>query len=162
MKLFRRSIITLVCIVASFIAHAGEPPAAKGAAPIASELQPLQGTWEGFVVGQEKDGTITITISSNSLHFHRDTNFWFKTTFTQPAGKDPKQLHATIKGCAAGQESSVGQVVVALYKIEHGTLTLLPIGDGDAEAAKSFEAPEHKNQPRYELRKLPPQKKKLS
>jgi hypothetical protein len=161
MRRFRHS-ITLVCIVAAFIAHAAERPATKGAASIPVELQPLQGTWEGVMVGQEKDGNITITISSNSLYFHRDTNFWFKTTFTQPAGKDPKQLHATIKGCPPGQESSVGQGVVALYKIEHGTLTLLPIGDGDAEAAKSFEAPEHKSQPRYELRKLQPQKKKLS
>ena len=160
----KRHIITLVCSVAPFIAHAGEPPAAKakGAAPIAVELQPLQGTWEGVMAGQEKDGNITITIATNSLHFHRDINFWFETTFTQPVGTNPKQLHATIKGCAPGQESSLGKVVVAIYKIQDGTLTLLPIGDGDAEAAKSFEAPEHKNQPRYELRKAQPQKKKLS
>ena len=145
----------IVCSLATWIAYAGEPR-------ITAELQPLQGTWEGVMVGDEKSGIITITITTNSLHFHRDTNFWFKTTFTQPAGKDPKQLHATIKDCASGQESSVGKVVVAIYKIEHGTLTLVPIGDGDEEAAKSFEATEGKNQTRYELRKVPPQKKKLS
>src|SRR6185295_9569275 len=66
----------------------------------AAKLQPLQGKWEGVMVGQEKDGKITITITGNSLHFHRDTNFWFETTFTLPAGTDPKQLHATIKDCA--------------------------------------------------------------
>src|SRR5688572_10517518 len=139
MKLFL-DIITMVCIVACFIAHAGEQPTAKGAAnqPIAVELQRLQGRWEGVMVGHEKDGKITITITSNSLHFHRDTNFWFETTFTQPAGTDPKQLHTTIKGCAPGQESSVGQGVVAIYKIEDGTLTLVALGD--EEKPKSFEA----------------------
>ena len=111
------------------------------------------------MVGQEKNGKITITITSNSLHFHRDTNFWFETTFTQPVGRDPKQLHATIKDCAAGQESSVGQVVVAIYKIEDGTLTLVALGDGDEETVKSFEAAEDKRLSRYELRKVHPQKK---
>ena len=149
--------ITMVCIVASFIAHAGAQPIAngKGAAnqPIALELQRLQGTWQGFMVGHE-NATITITISSNSLHFHRDASFWFKTTFTQPAGTDPKQLHATIKDCAAGQESSVGQVVAAIYKIEDGTLTLVALGEGDEETVKSFEAAEDKRLSRYELRKV--------
>ena len=111
------------------------------------------------MVGHEKDGKITITITSNSLHFHRDTNFWFETTFTQPAGTDPKQLHTTIKGCAPGQESSVGQVVVAIYKIDDGTLTLVALGDGDEERPKSFEAAEGKGLSRYELRKVQPQKK---
>jgi len=161
-KLFRH-IITMVCIIASFNAHAGEQPIAKakGAAnqPIAVELQPLQGTWEGVMVGQEKNGNVTIAITSNSLHFHRDKNFWFQTTFTRPAGKDPKQLHATIKDCAPGQESSVGKVVVAIYKIEDGTLTLVALGDGDEETPISFEAAEDKGLTRYALRKVQPQKK---
>ena len=111
------------------------------------------------MVGQENGGSITITISSNSLHFHRDANFWFKTTFTQPGGTDPKQLHATIKDCAAGQESSVGKVVVAMYKIEDGTLTLVALGDDDEERPKSFEAAQDKGLSRYELWKVQPQKK---
>ncbi|MFM7815725.1 MAG: hypothetical protein ACKPGI_02030, partial [Verrucomicrobiota bacterium] len=59
---------------------------------------------------------ITITISGTALHFHRDTNFWFKTTFTLPGGTNPKQLHATIKECPPSQADSVGQVVGAIYK----------------------------------------------
>ena len=102
------------------------------------------------MVGAEADGKITITISGNSLHFHRDTNFWFETTIALPAGTNPKQLHATIKDGA----SSVGQVVVAIFKIEGGTLTLAT-GDGDGEAPKSFEAT---GLNRYELRKVQPQK----
>ncbi|HKQ38668.1 MAG TPA: hypothetical protein VJ063_11365 [Verrucomicrobiae bacterium] len=160
-----RHIITVVCVVASFIAHAGEQPLAnaKGAGnqPIAVELQRLQGTWEGIMVGNENNGIITITISSNSLHFHRDASFWFETTFTLPAGTDPKQLRATIKACAPGQESSLGQVVVAIYKIEDGTLTLVALGDDDKERPKSFEAAEVKGLSRYELRKVQPQKKKV-
>lgn len=113
------------------------------------------------MVGNENNGIITITISSNSLHFHRDASFWFETTFTLPAGTDPKQLRATIKACAPGQESSLGQVVVAIYKIEDGTLTLVALGDDDKERPKSFEAAEVKGLSRYELRKVQPQKKKV-
>src|SRR5687767_9238951 len=66
--------------------------------PTSAALERLQGTWQGVLVGHESTGKITITISSNSFHFHRDTNFWFETTITLPPGTDPQQLHATIKG----------------------------------------------------------------
>ena len=152
MKLLRHIII--VCLLATFSANAGEQitAKAKGAVnqPTNAELQLLQGTWEGVLVGDKAQQKITITITGNSLHFHRDTNFWFETTITLPAGTNPKQLHATIKDGA----SSVGQVVVAIFKIEDGTLTLVT-GNGDGEAPKSFEAAGT----RYELRKVQPQKK---
>ena len=106
MKLLRH-IITIVCIVATFIANAGEQLTAKAKCaanqPTTAELQLLQGTWEGVMVGDKRTTKITITITGNSFHFHRDTNFWFETTITLPAGKDPKQLHATIKGCPPSQ-----------------------------------------------------------
>ncbi len=162
MKLFRQS-TALICIIASFIAHAGGSPAdkAKGAAnqSIVEELQRLQGTWGGVMVGQEQGGNITVTINGNSLHFHRDTNFWFETTFTLPVGTHPKQLHTTIRECAPGQGDSVGKEVVAIYKIEDGTLTLVALGGGDGAPPKSFEAAEVKGLSRYELRKLQPPKK---
>ena len=107
------------------------------------------------MAGAEKDGKITITITSNSLHFHRDTNFWFETTITLPASKDPKQLHATIKCCPSSQASSIGKVVRAFFKIEDGTLTLATIGEDDEETQKSFEAAGT----RYELRKIQSQTK---
>ena len=154
-----RHIITIVCIVATFIATAGEELAAKaegaGNQPTAVELQLLQGTWQGVLVGDEAHQTITITITGNSLHFHRDTNFWFETTITLPAGKDPKQLHATIKDRPPSQGVSIGQVVRAFFKIEDGTLTLATIGDDAEETTKNFEAAGT----RYELRKVQPQKK---
>jgi uncharacterized protein (TIGR03067 family) len=158
MKLLR-PVITLVCLVAAFVANAGEQltTTAKCVAnqPTNAELQLLQGTWEGVMVGQEKDGKITITITGNSFHFHRDTNFWFETTITLPAGKDPKQLHATIKNCPPSQADSIGKVVRAFFKIEDGTLTLATMADDVEETPKSFEAAGT----RYELRKVQPQKK---
>ena len=163
MKLLRHS-ITIVCIAASFIANAAEEPAAKtkGAVnqPIATELQPLQGTWKGIEVGNQYQ-KITITITGNSFHFHRDTNFWFQTTITLPANTNPKQLHATIKGCPPSQTDSIGKVVGAIFKIEDGTLTIATGGDGaDAEGTpKRFEAPGDKGQARYELRKVQPEMK---
>ncbi|MCG3121624.1 MAG: hypothetical protein ALAOOOJD_04827 [bacterium] len=133
--------------------------------PIAAELQSLQGTWEGVALSQETPGgpfvksagTITITITGNSFHFHRDTNFWFETTITLPAGTAPQQLHATIKDNAPSQGSNaIGKVVVALFKIEEGILTLAARGDGSEETPISFE---DENVTRYELRKVQHQKK---
>jgi uncharacterized protein (TIGR03067 family) len=160
MILFRH-IITVVCVAASFVANAGEQltPNAKCAAnhPTNAELQLLQGTWEGVLVGDKAQQKITITITGNSLHFHRDTNFWWKTTITLPADTNPRQLQATIQechDCPPQQENSNGTVVVAIFKVQDGALTLAT-GNGDGEAPKSFEAAPN----RYELRKAQPQKK---
>jgi len=158
MKLFRH-ILTIVCIAATFMADAGEQLTANAKCvanqPTAVELQPLQGTWDGILVGDNAQTKITITITGNSFHFHRDTNFWFETTITLLAGKDPKQLHATIKDCPPSQADSIGNVVRAFFKIEDGTLTLATIGDDVEETSKSFEAATN----RYELRKVQPEKK---
>ena len=124
--------------------------------PTSAALERLQGTWQGVMVGHESAGKITITVSSNSFHFHRDTNFWFDTTITLPPGKDPQQLHATIKRSAGGD--SIGEVVVAIFKIVDGTLTLATRGGGAEEAATSFD---DENVSRYELRKVQPLKKNI-
>lgn len=39
----------------------------------------------------ESHQKITITITNNSFHFHRDKNFWFATTITLPAPWDEIQ-----------------------------------------------------------------------
>jgi uncharacterized protein (TIGR03067 family) len=127
-------------------------------APTASGLERLQGTWEGAVVGDRSDDRVTITITGDSLHFHRDTNFWFKTTFTLPAGTDPQELHATIKDCPPPRDS-IGKVVVAFFKIEDGKLTLAAMGERTDEMPKSFEAADDEGWTRYELRKVQAQKK---
>jgi hypothetical protein len=168
MRLFRY-ILTIVCgaianhgslaATDTFIANAAEPLTAKAKCvviqPTNAELRLLQGAWEGVLVGDKAHQKITITITTNSLHFHRDTNFWFDTTITLPAGKDPKQLHATIKACPPSQAESIGKVVRAFFKIEDGKLTLATIGDDAEETAKNFESAGT----RYELRKVQPPKK---
>jgi uncharacterized protein (TIGR03067 family) len=121
----------------------------------AAELKRLQGTWEGVVVGDKAGQKITITITGNSLHFHRDKDFWFETAITLPGGPDPQQLHATIKGSAQGDNSN-GKVVVAIFKIEDGTLTLA--AGGSEGTPKSFAASEDQGLTLYELRKVQPQK----
>jgi hypothetical protein len=143
MKLLRHLII-MVCLVTTFIAHAGEPLADKARCVVNqttnAELQQLQGTWEGTVVGNKHE-KITITIVSNSF-----TN--------------PKQLYATIKDCPRGQADSIGKVVGAIFKIEDGTLTLATGGaDSSPEGTpKGFEATGDNGQTRYELRKAQPHK----
>ena len=87
MKLLRHFIV-IVCLVAAFIANADEQLTIKAKCvvnqPTNAEMQLLQGTWEGTweeagvgdqppVKSPEK---ITITITGNSLHYHRNTNFW--------------------------------------------------------------------------------------
>ena len=159
MKLLRR-IITTVCLVAVFSVNAGEQLATKAKCvvnqPTNAELQLLQGTWKGVLAGDKAHQKITITITGNSLHFHRDTNFWFETAIALPAGTNPKQLLATIKDCPRSQADSIGKVVRAFFKIEDGTLTLAT-GNGDGEAPKSFEATGDNGLNRYELRKVQPQ-----
>ena len=126
--------------------------------PTAAELQPLQGTWEGFMAGNEAHGKITITITGNSLHFHRDTDFWFETTFTLPAGTYPQQLQATIKDCPQPCDD-IGKVVFAIFKIEDGTLTLVGIQASAVEPPKTFgEIPGFEDNRifRYKLKKAQP------
>lgn len=138
-------------------------------AAAAAELQPLQGTWEGAesprsvnFTGQESESArkITLTIAGNSLHFYRDTNHWFDTTFTLPPSTVPQQLHATIKG-APESWNAIGQVVFAIFKIVDGTLTLSGIPSRDEkppESSKVFDF-EDKEMFHYEFRKVPPQKR---
>jgi uncharacterized protein (TIGR03067 family) len=139
--------------------------------PADTALQRLQGTWEGYGLSRETSGgtyvksesatKITIKISGDSLYFHERSNFWWDTTFSLPAGKDPQQLHATIKRSADGDDST-GKVVIAFYILEDGALTLGGIRDKDSTAPwpKSFDAAEDTMTGRYELRKVQPQAKR--
>lgn len=144
-----------VLVASVFVAHAADSATAKegGAVvqPVTADLKPLQGDWEGFMVGDTNHQKITVKITGNALHFHRDTNFWFNTAIVLPAGKSPQQFHATIKECPESQKSSIGDVVVAIFKIEGRTLTVAS-GNGDGEAPANFETAPN----RYEFRKVQP------
>src|SRR5207237_267854 len=132
-------------------------PAASTTAPFASDLERLQGTWEG--VGDQPADKYTITITGSSFHFHRDPKFWFDTTITLPANTNPRRLHATIKKTASGQEDGVGTVVVAIFKIEDGLLTLATAGGADEGPPKSFDAADDPRLTLYVLRKVQPGEK---
>jgi uncharacterized protein (TIGR03067 family) len=154
MKLFRQMVL-LVCLDASIIAKAGEPTATARCAEnptAAGELRLLQGTWEGVLVGDKLQKKITLTIAGNSLNFYRDRNFWFEATIVLPAGKDPKQLHATLTGRSPSQPVDVGRIVRGVFKIENETLTLATISDDPEAAPPSFEA----LGTRYAFRKVEP------
>ena len=99
--------------------------------------------------------TITITITGNTFHFHRDTNFWFETTIALPPGTQPKQFHATIKNCPPSQEGSVGKVVGAIYKIEGDRLTVAAY-DLSEEPPKTFTSVSGL----YRVKKVQPQEKR--
>ena len=121
----------------------------------AAKLKSLQGYWEGAGQNIGPQTNVSITITGSSLHYYRDTNFWYETTFTLPAGTDPQQLHATIKDCPPPADS-IGKLVFAIFKIEDGILTLATFGNGNAVPLKSFEDEDISI---YKLRKVQPQKK---
>jgi hypothetical protein len=118
--------------------------------PIAAELEPLQGSWEGEGAG----GKCSIIITGNSLYY-RNRAGWFRTTFTLPVGTDPQQLHATIKDCSPPSTNAIGTVVFAIFKIEDGTLTFAE-DDMSDKPPQTFASASR----RYSVKKVHPQKKK--
>jgi len=122
--------------------------------PAPTALQQLQGTWSGVIANNPKNERYTIRIRGDSFHFHRDTNFWFETTITLPPGKEPKQLHATIRNSAGGTNSNVGEIVFAIFKIEEETLILATRGTDSDDPPLSFENSNDRGLTRYELKRV--------
>jgi hypothetical protein len=112
----------------------------------------LQGAWAGVSVGQESAGTYTLTITGSSLRYQGPKpEEWYEAKFTLPDGKYPQELHATITGCPRKDE--VGSKVVAIFRIEDGTLSLAGADPDSDYAADPFE-----DNPRfrYKLKQVPP------
>lgn len=152
------AVTTLSILIAQAILYAQAVD--KANQPTAAELQPLQGSWEGVLVGEEAKGKISINIKGNSLHYQGlNLGEWYETTFTLPAGTYPQQLHATIKDCTEPCDD-VGKVVFAIVKIEDGTLNLIGVqGTAVKPPPKVFsEIPGFENNSpfRYKLRKVQP------
>jgi hypothetical protein len=122
MKVIFAAAACLTIVSASI--HAAPGGESGSPTPLPEELKPLQGHWEGEGAG----GKCSITIAGNSLHYRNSTG-WYKTTFTLPADTDPRQLHATIKECSPPSNDAIGTVVVAIFKVEDGTLLLAAGGD---------------------------------
>lgn len=83
---------------------------------------PLQGYWEN-------EGS-SVSISGNSLFFYEREDHWFQTEFTLAPGPDPGHFRATILKDSSEGDDNIGSVVVAVFKIEDGTLTLLALTEG--------------------------------
>jgi uncharacterized protein (TIGR03067 family) len=124
--------------------------------PPDSALQRLQGTWEGVAVGGKPGEKVTIRISGDSFHFHRDSDFWFKTRIALPPGTEPQQMLATILDSASAGDT-VGQVIGAIVKIEDGTLIVATKGgDGPSgQTPKGFDVTQEAGLTRFDLRKVP-------
>jgi uncharacterized protein (TIGR03067 family) len=143
--------LLMPCVLLGLQSGCTTPP------PTAAKLQRLQGYWEGELLGGAFK--CSITFKGNSLHFYSRPDFWYKATFTLPAGTDPQQLRATIKDTAASATNDIGRVIVAIFKIEHGTLTLAVNQDPAGPPPKAFPSETNSVIARYDLRKAQPQKK---
>jgi uncharacterized protein (TIGR03067 family) len=121
--------------------------------PATAEVQRLQGTWEGVLVGQESAGRITITFNGNSLHYQGlRADQWYDATFTLPEGTRPRQIRATITGSA--QVKDIGTVIGAIFKIENRTLSLAGLeDDGTPDDSAVFDGNPMFH---YKFRKLEP------
>ena len=98
-----------------------------------------------------------MTISGNSLHFRARPDFWYETTFTIPAVANPQQLHATIIKDSSQRQRDIGKVVVALFKIEDGTLTFGVIDDFEGPLASPVTDDWDRAIDRYYLKRVQPQ-----
>lgn len=97
-----------------------------------------------------------MTISGNSLHFRARPDFWYETRFTIPGGANPPQLHATIVRDSSLEQADIGRVVVALFKLENGTLTLGVIDDFDEPPSSPVATDWERAFDRYHLERAQP------
>ena len=145
--------LLMPCLLLGLLAGCATHPSTE------AKLLRLQGSWEGVMVGGEKEGKITITITGNSLHFHGlNTNEVYDATFTLPAETNPHQLRATITN--AVHPNMGGVVVRAIFKTGDGNLTLALNQDPEQEPPKRFGEGEPAVA-RYELWRVQPQKKNV-
>ena len=138
------------CLLLVLLAGCTKAPPSPPVAPVPENLQ---GYWEG----EGPPGKISITITGNSLRYVEGGDSWYETTFTIPVGtapgSAPRQLHATITDSSSGT-SGIGDVIIAIFKIEDGTLTFAVEGGGDAPPTSFADASS-----RYILKKGQPQEK---
>ena len=136
MKLSIRTASILIGILS--IAMSGAADDINNTSPATAESALLQGKWQGVEVGQEGNGTCTLTITGKAVSFDgRQNEEWYRATFTLPERTDPKQLLATITDCAVPE--MVGKTCTAIYKIEQGKLTLTSFKPGSGKIPTSFE-----------------------
>ena len=75
-----------------------------------------------------------MTIAGDSLYFYERPDSQYDTTFTLAPGTDPPELHATILD-SPRTTGSVGELVIAIYEFEDGTLNIAVVDKSDAPAS---------------------------
>jgi uncharacterized protein (TIGR03067 family) len=91
---------------------------------------PLHGSWEG----DGDSGKVSLTIEGNSLYFYARPDFQYDTSFTLVPDTDPPQLRATILDTPRTTDGA-GDVVIAIYDFEDGTLRLAAVDRDEGEPA---------------------------
>ncbi|MGH1365998.1 MAG: hypothetical protein ACRBF0_20735 [Calditrichia bacterium] len=109
-----------------------ETPAKEVPVMVMSDMDRLQGVWEG----QGPGGPCTITISNDTLTYrqpseNKDNQFWYETVFTLIDSGMQRQLHATIT--RNNSNDHIGSVVVNIFQFKSDSLFL--------GVLKSFEEP---------------------
>jgi len=107
-------------------------PPAQETPMVMSDMDRLQGIWEG----QGPGGPCTITISNDTLTYRQpsknaDNQFWYETVFTLIDVGIQRQLHATIT--RNNSNDHIGSVVVNIFQFKSDSLFL--------GVLKSFEGP---------------------
>src|SRR5688500_6819961 len=113
---FTAASLLMSCVFLCLQAGCKTPP------PTVTELQRLQGTWEGVQVGDKSNDKIVITFTGNSLHYQSlNTTSWWEASFTLPAETNPQQLRATITDYQLPDDvgtGNIGAVIGAIFKID--------------------------------------------
>ena len=104
-----------------------------------SDLERLQGTWVGVVVGQEEEGKVTMTFEKEKVEFQRENSQeWYKGEI-EFGGKDekPKKIYATIKDCPV--KEFIDKVCNGIYKLDDKSLMITAAPPGSDHEPKDFD-----------------------
>jgi uncharacterized protein (TIGR03067 family) len=109
-------------------------------ARLAAHAKSLQGTWNSPDIEALGRGWSSLVIQGSNLEFHsKDTNYWFKATFSLREDTNPKQLIAIVT--EGPDPQNVGKTANAIYQIQDGTLTITVNEPGDPAVPAGFDAP---------------------
>jgi hypothetical protein len=131
-----------LAVTALFLRAPSSWVSAQDVLPVAPELQPLQGSWEGTEKGRETDGKCTLTVSGDTFHFvGAIKGEWYNATITIAPGPGPKQMQGLITDCPA--PDLVGKTVMAIFRIVEGALTVAGHPPDVDDAPRDFEGDGH-------------------
>ena len=105
-----------------------------------SDVDALQGTWQGQEIGRQTDGSCLLIVSGKTLEFRgADTREWYKADFTLKEDVNPHQVVAVVNQCPAPQY--VGKTTHAIYQLKGDMLTIAGNEPGNPEIPSAFDAP---------------------